>query len=283
MRRIRFMIALLVTLASAAHGGQRVIVVSIDGLRAGGPYPLEILDLGGAMPGASVVRANSSVGDDTPLAWHATLLTGVLPPIHRMHGAGFSRDRGVVRSRSIFDQAIGANLTTFAVSTMNEMRHFERPGTLTHSRSVAGSSSEAVRQFLHGFGEYRPDLAWLQLGEARIAGETAGFATPDYIAAVRRVREALVHLASGLTTSGWAETTTVILVTDACGPPVGAPFTRAVTAAFWGSRVKDGRELVELRPIDVAPTAMWLLGLRSPDFWRGKPHVHAFAQFIAAR
>lgn len=275
---------------SAAPGAltRHVVVVSIDGLRPDAiarfaPGVLRQL----VRQGAATMHARTILPSRT-LPSHTSMLTG-LPP--ERHGITWNDDevvgRGLVPVPTVFAVARARGLHTAAFFGKAKFRHLMVPGTLDYAQAPTGWWGRwSARRTVHDVRRYlergaRPDLLFVHLGEPDYTGHGVGWMSWLYGRGVRTADEALAVVMSAADRAFGRGGYTMIVTADhgGHGRGHGSADARDVTIPWiaWGRGVAAGDSLrADVRTMDTAATALWLLGIEVPADWTGRPVTAAF-------
>ena len=268
---------------------KHVVIVSIDGLRpdaisASGTPTIWRL----AQNGAHSWRARTILPSKT-LPSHTSMLTGVPPTVH---GVTWNEDetesRGTVDVPTVFGVARRSGRQTAAFFSKTKFHHLEVPGTIDHGESppVGGAQRDATEQLAeverHLAMGARPNLLFVHFGEPEYAGHESGWMGGAYLRAVASADDAVSRLASALDRTLGAGAYTLIITADHGGHGKthgsGAESDVTIPWIVSGKGVRARQVLTtEIRTMDTAATALWVLGVPVPDDWAGAAVDEAFA------
>lgn len=250
---------------------RHVVVVVVDGLRpdalAAAPAP-RILEL--IATGASTLSARP-VGIPETLPSLVTVVTGLSPA---RHGIDYDNDRdetlklptlftrvheGGGRSALYFAKR---KVVMLAATGTVETRH--GPG-LGSEDGPAGAGAILAGQFASEFRKQPFELALIHLREPDFAGHQKGWMSPEYLAAVRETDAAVDTIRRAIADSGVTDRTTLILTADHGGEGTrhgsASKLSWIIPWICQGPRVRRGTIAGTVTLLDVAPTALALLGL----------------------
>lgn len=132
------------------------------------------------------------------------------------------------------------------------------------------------------FKKQRPDLMFVHLDLVDHAGHHEGHGTPAYYAAVAETDRMIRKLVNAVKASGELESTVILITADHGGIGHGhggdTPEERLVPWMLTGTGVVNGELQAEVKTYDTAATLAYLLGIKTPDCWVGKPVLEAVAQ-----
>lgn len=259
-----------------------VIVVSIDGLRPDAieRYPARTLQRL-LREGAYSLEAQTIVPSRT-LPSHTSMLTGVGPEVH---GITWNEQRfdehGIVAVPTMFDLASAEGLRTAAFVGKAKLNHLLRPQSLDHHQSPRSNrdywlATRTIPDAIAYMEARRPDLLFVHISEPDLAGHATGWMSFAYGWAVRRADGAVATLLEAADRIYGKGAYTLILTSDhgGHGRDHGTEDARDMTIPWivWGRGVEVLGPIDEpIRTMDTAATALWLLGVRIPEDWQGRP------------
>ncbi|MBI4539628.1 MAG: alkaline phosphatase family protein [Gemmatimonadetes bacterium] len=267
---------------------RKVVLVSIDGLRADvlsryHPPRLERLAGEGAW-----AEAAETVFPSLTVPAHLSLLAGVSPERHGVFSDRIRLTPQMAEIEPLFRRARrgGRAAAAFLTETgplaafreVLECRLAFGLDSLALSGTDGGASAALAASALAGAGL---DLVFVHIPDPDQAGHAYGWNSNEYGRAVLR---ADTHLGLILDALGSAADSTLVIVTSdhggggAYGPYLhgsNAPADRIAPFVLWGRRVRPGR-LDAASILDLAPTALWALGMAPPAHYEGKPLLSAF-------
>lgn len=267
---------------------RRVVLVSIDGLRADAleryapPTLLRLAREGAWAPAAETVLPSLTVPA------HLSLLAGVSPERHGVLSERVRLTPEMAALEPLFRRASrGGRRAAAFLTESGPLAAFRevlecRLAFGLDSLALAGSdglaSATLAAAALAGPGL---DLVFVHIPDPDQAGHAAGWHSDAYARAVLR---ADADLAVILTAPGAAADSTLVIVTSdhggggAYGPYLHGsdwPEDRLIPLILWGARVRPSR-MAAASILDVAPTALWALGMAPPAHYEGKPLLGAF-------
>jgi len=128
----------------------------------------------------------------------------------------------------------------------------------------------------------KPALTFIHLDEPDGAGHNIGHDTPDYYEAVEEIDRLIGKVIAALETSGMMDDTVIILSSDHGGVDKGhggkSLLEVEIPWIIYGHGIPHIGELQSsIVTYDTASTIAWLLGLKQPQFWTGKPVMEALS------
>jgi hypothetical protein len=257
----------------------QVVIISIDGLR---PDVLSVTRTPNiallAARGSSAAKAETVTPSET-LPGHASMLSGVLPSVHRMtwDDNEYRADKGNITVPTLLTVARDAALLPVAVIGKEKLLHLAPAGGVC-VRSDRGDDdvvNEAVVRALLPF-----DVLFVHLPSVDLTGHGKAWMSIDYLAQVSATDRAVGRLLSVLPVNA-----TVILTADHGGSGTNHGENRLENLRIpWiiaGPSILPGKVLATLvNTTDTAATAAAILGLKLPDSITGKPVTEAFGPLV---
>jgi len=279
--------------ASRADGVTRgymsdnVIVVSIDGLRPDAIEKYNAKTLKRLMQEGSYTMHASTILPSKTLPSHTSMLTGMEP---EEHGVNWNSEEmethGHIATPTIFAKAHEAGFSTAAFFSKSKFEHLAVPGTLDHfeapnnflGKRHAGKTVGRAKKYMES---HKPNLLFVHIGEPDFVGHIMGWMTDPYGWAVDEADEQVGKLLEAAEKTYGTGNYTVIVTADhgGHGRDHGSDDPRDVTIPWitWGKSVAAGTQLgSDIRTMDTAATALWLLGVEPGDITVGKPVASAF-------
>lgn len=267
----------------------RVIVVVLDGLRADA---VPLLALGTitrlARDGASSMSAQT-VSPSVTAAAMGSLLTGVRPIDH-----GLSSDRFRVPRPRVALDPLPRVLATAGIPSHAFLAglpfgygpvasRLAQMAGMTRATFRGAGAIEILAAAHQTLARESRGLFLLHWPDGDRAGHAHGWLSRDYVAAVRRMDEALGVLDAVTRASQDPETLLVVMADHGGGGAVyrnhdsAHPHDRTIPLVLAGGRVVSG----ELAPctslLDVPATVAWAMGAPVPTGYAGRAMVEAFA------
>ena len=265
-----------------------VVIISIDGLRADAvdKYKMETLER--LMKEGRYSLSAQTIPLSFTLPSHTSMLTGVTP---EKHGVIWNSDRaadlGFSRMPTIFQYAKNAGFNTAAFFSKAKFSALMTPGTIdyvvrqgdeTNAPWTAEHAIEYVHEFLKNNGE--ANLLFVHIADGDMAGHSAGWMSRQYGDALQQADLAVDMVLSDLTTRFGQGNFTVIVSSDHGGHDrthgTSSRLDMTIPWILWGEGVQPGDELKNIKTMDTAATALWLLGIEIPNTFDGHPVTSAF-------
>lgn len=272
---------------AARDGGltQHVVVISVDGLRPDAIQRFDLKTVGRlAREGSAALDARTIMPSKT-LPSHTSMLTGLLP---EDHGITFNREMAEEESvgvPTVFDLAHRKGFTTAAFFSKAKFRHLQHPGALDYWQAPASNmdnwmATRTVADAVQYLRHERPNLLFVHIGEPDYAGHATGWMGFFYGLAARRADGAVGRLLEAADEAFGVGSYTVLLTADHGGHGhehgTEAEEDMLIPWIAWGRGVAGGSTPRNVRTMDTAATALWLLGVTVPAHWTGKPVRAAF-------
>jgi arylsulfatase A-like enzyme len=255
-----------------ATPARKLVIVSIDGLRADAAQAAAPTLVALAQRGASTWRAQTVVPSIT-LSGHASMLSGDRPDIHGMTWADWDPRGETIPVPTILAVAHEAGLRTAMVVGKPKLQHLNYPGS-TDVFVVCGSDDDVVTRALVEI-HLGTDLLFVHLPETDLTGHRSGWMSAQYLAALSHADQALGRLVAAAPPS-----TTFIVTADHGGHgqdhSAASPIDLTIPWVIAGPSVRAGMTLSQpVRVYDTAPTAAAVLGLPVPPSMEGRPIAEA--------
>lgn len=268
---MRFAVLALALFAATADAKPRVVIISVDGLRANA-----ITDT--VMPnhakfgraGAVASRAFTIMRSDT-LPSHASMLSGVEMAKHGINWNSLRPDRGFIKSPTIFALARANGLSTAMIVGKQKLRHLAPPDTVDHfdipsDPTCAGVAASAAAHIAGGGS----DLLFVHFSDPDDAGHDHGWASAEYTQAAKTADACLGVVIAAIDKSTAAAETTVIVTADhgGAGKHHSDGKDRANRQIPWmirGPKIKAGSRVdASVSTMDTAATTLSVLGIERP-------------------
>jgi arylsulfatase A-like enzyme len=270
------------------QGITRVILVVLDGLRADAITSLPLPSLASTAAGGSHTLAGVTVEPSLTAAALTSLFTGVPPQLHGIRheqrliprsGQRLTPLPGLLRDHGYRMQGFMAALPP-GFGTVGAVL----AARLGAKARFAGHDAESI------LAEARPTLerdargvTFLHWPDADLAGHACGWMSAEYCRAADRLDRAFDRLLD--LTSALDDPATVIV---ACADHGGGgdnshhhdsrhPLDTTIPVIVAGGQVIRNELPSGTSLLDVAATIPWILGIRPPAHWSGRPLHHAFA------
>jgi arylsulfatase A-like enzyme len=263
------------------------LVVSIDGLRPDAITADRTPTLRRLMETGSYSLKASTIMPSNTLPSHTSMLTGEPPERHLVKWNNTPAAKfDTVEVPTIFSVARASGYRTAAFFSKSKFHALQRVGTLDYSQAPGGwfgkwKSNRTVADVERYLAESRPNVLFVHLSDPDTAGHESGWMGTEYLQAVKVADSALARLLAAADTAYGGGNFSIIVSADHGGHDRGHgtddPLDVTIPWIVWGRGVKVGAlDGVTVRTMDTAATVLWLLGLKEPTDWQGKPIVEAF-------
>ena len=287
------------TAASAHHPTRgrvtdHVVIISIDGLRPDAIEKFKPATILRLMKEGRYSLSASTIPLSFTLPSHTSMLTGVTP---EKHGVTWNTDRaedlGFTRMPTVFQYAKIAGYTTAAFFSKSKFSALMAPGTLDYAvrqddEQNAPWTADRALSFLHAYLESKPDpnVLFIHIADVDMAGHAAGWMSRQYAEAVEQADMGVEMALSDITQRFGEGNFTLILTGDHGGHDRTHGTTSRIDMTIpwitWGQGVNHSSDqLKDIKTMDTAATAMWLLGIALPAVLDGHPVTAAFDSTVA--
>jgi len=288
-----FLLSLVMAAAvQAAPHAKHVFIISFD---QGNPDLIRKTEMPVfhqmAAEGAHTWEASTIVPSLT-LPSHTSMLTGVGIQKHQITWNDYAPAKGLVTVPTIFALAKHKGLTTAMFVGKEKFKHLVLPGSVDtfvwpqpEDNALAVAKSVAAE-----VGALKPNLCFIHFRDPDTEGHAHGAHSPEKVQALKDCDEALGIIKNAVESAGLLKDSVFILTADHGshdttnkeGKTVGthgSPDTDDVTIPWvaWGKGVR--KHFTITAPVvqyDTAATALWLLDVKIPEAFWGRPVKTAF-------
>ena len=275
-------LAPLATTATPLPAVQRVLIITVDGLRpdaiALAPMPnlLALMETG-----AYSLTAQTTYPSAT-LPSHTSMLTGMCPDKHGVDWNDYIPEKGFANGPSIFDLAHDAGLKTVMVVSKKKLRQIaveESTDVFVYVNDRDSVVAERAAPIIaEGF-----DLMFIHLSLVDMLGHEYGWMSPNYLIGAFRADEAIGMILTALDEAGLREGTLIIVTADHGGHETshGGRSPAETTIPWVLTEASLSPRGAIQRPIsvtDTAATIAYALNLSIPANWDGIPVHEAFGE-----
>jgi len=140
---------------------------------------------------------------------------------------------------------------------------------------------------IHYLKNLKPQFTFVHLDHVDHAGHEYGHKTPKYYQSVEKADSLIGKILAGIEAAGMMEKTVVLICSDHGGIGYGhggeTPAEVEIPFILYGKNVKKGYEIPEtVYQYDNAATVAFMMGLKTPQAWIGRPVKCAFDGFEAS-
>lgn len=297
--KVIFLTSLLLLVAAAAWGARpkakHVVLIAVDGWGAYSVPKADIPNIGALMrQGCYTLHERSVLPSSSAINW-ASMFMGVGTELHGYTQWGSRTPE--LPSRMVNERGISPTI----FSLLREQRPsaesgclFEWEGIKYLIDSVAVSRVEQIADYEHdeeglcrAAVEYikakRPTLCAVCFDQLDHTGHSAGHDTPGYYAKLKQIDGYVGRIVEAVEESGMLDDTVFILTADHGGKGTGhggaTLLEMEVPFIICGKGIRHTGELPEsVMQYDTAATIAYILGLRVPQVWTGRPVLTAFSK-----
>ena len=277
-------------LAQAARV-EHVVIIGVDGLSPDGVRKAKTPNLGRMMKeGAYTLHARGVMPTVSSPNW-ASMIMGAGPEQHGVTSNEWEPRKSAITptavgTEGVFPTIFGVLRAQRATAKIAVFHDWDGFGRLFERKAVdqiedSDGPVKAIEHAVAYLKKDRPELTFIHLDHVDDAGHTHGHGTPQYYAAVEKADGLIGLVLHGLEDAGIADRTVVLVTSDHGG--VGKKHggnTMAELEIPWivrGPGVAAGKELTTpVNTYDTAATVAFLLGLKPPNCWIGRPVTEAF-------
>ncbi|SHI56681.1 Type I phosphodiesterase / nucleotide pyrophosphatase [Arenibacter nanhaiticus] len=263
---------------------KHVILVGADGLGAYAFEKAEIPNLRKMMSeGVYSLKARAVLPSSSAVNW-ASMIMGSGPELHgftewgsktpELPSAVLGKSGLYPTIFSVIDQQMPEAKMGVSYSWSGIRYLFEK--NLVDLNSKGETEEETMQKGIDFIIEEKPAFTFIHLDEPDHTGHAIGHDTPEYYSAVARVDKLVGNLIEALEKENLLQETIIIFTADHGGINTGhGGKTLAETQIPWiayGKKILGKGELKNtIVTYDTATTIAYLLGLKVPESWRGKP------------
>jgi predicted AlkP superfamily pyrophosphatase or phosphodiesterase len=273
-------------------GVEHVVIVGVDGLSPDGVWKAKTPNLGRMMKeGAYTLHARGVMPTVSSPNW-ASMIMGAGPEQHGVTSNEWEPAKAAIRptavgAEGIFPTIFGVLRAQRPTAKMAVFHDWDGFGRLFERKAVdqiedSDGPVNAVEHAVAYIKKERPQLAFIHLDHVDAAGHAHGHGSAEYYAAVEEADRLIGLVLRGLEDAGIADHTVVLVTSDHGG--VGKKHGGSTMAEIeipWivrGQGVAAGKELsTPVNTCDTAATVAFLLGLKPPACWIGRPVTEAFS------
>jgi arylsulfatase A-like enzyme len=269
---------------------RRVITVVLDGLRSDAVHALDLHHVRALAARGAFTWTAQTVAPSVTAAAMGSLLTGVRPERHGLTSDRFHipRSRGPVVP--LPRQLTDAGYMTTACMADVPLLYRRIARALARRLGVARpvfsgqGAPEILRAAQPWLASQRSGLVLLHWPDADRAGHEAGWMSPAYAAAARRLDATLGALVSHCDLDGDGSTLLIVMAdhggggVDPRNHDSAHPLDRTIPLILAGGHAARGRHLgAGVSLLDVPATILWALGITRPAAQEGRVLLEAFA------
>ena len=293
MRYLFSLVFLLLVAATYAqvNGVKHVIVIGCDGMSPDGIKKASTPNMDKMMAeGAYTLRARGILPTVSSPNW-ASMIMGVGPEAHGITANEWGREEfnlppnvtGPTGEFPTIFQVINKQRPAAQIGAIYNWdgfgRLFEKSAVDydTTINSGKGTMAEAIRYFK----TQKPEFLFIHLDDCDHTGHTLGHGSAAYYNTVSSVDSMIGDMMNAVKDAGLLSSTVIIVTADHGGVQFGhggeSLAEIQIPFLLWGKGVKNGYELRNpIYTYDNAATVAFMLGLKTPHAWVGRPAKAAF-------
>ena len=273
---------------AVVHGAvsDHIVVISVDGLRPDAIDRFGARTISRLKRDGSVAERAQTILPSKTLPSHTSMLTGEDVDEHGIAwNSNETDDHGHVAVPTVFALARTHGFRTAAFFSKGKFNHLEVPGSLDYSQAPNGNGKWSAERTAGDVERYlateRPNLLFVHFGEPDYAGHLWGWMSWFYGRGVRRADNGVTRILAAADRAFGEGNYTVILTADhgGHGRTHGSKDPRDTTIPWitWGEGVRGATTVTgQVRTMDTAGTALWLLGVAAPEGLAGTPVRDAY-------
>lgn len=275
-------VALLVpTAGQASPRARHVFIVSFDGGKPAVMRQSAMPTLQSMLRGGAGTWNARTVFPSVTLVSHTSMLTGVQPAKHHILWNDWIPLRGLVKVPTVFEVAKERGFSTALFAGKEKFRHLNLPNSLDKFEIPAYKANKVAAAAARYIVARKPNLCFIHFADSDGAGHAYGWGSPEQIRAFEDEDAALKVLRDAVQRAGIARDSVFILTADHGGHArthgTASPEDMMIPWITSGAGVRSGtRVTAPVSTCDTAATALWLLGVKIPRDWDGKPVTSAF-------
>src|SRR5690242_1041907 len=279
--------------AGAATAADHVLILGFDGMSPDGVAKARTPVFHDLMRrGASTLHARGVIPTVSSPNW-ASMIMGAGPAEHGITSNEWQPDKFEISpvctgDGGFFPTMFGIARKQRPSMTIGVFHDWKDFGRLVEPKAAdivkhGNGPDETAALAIDYIKSKKPTLMFVHFDHVDHAGHESGHGSPEYYQAVEKADELAGKVLAALEDAGIADKTVVLVTADHGG--VGKKHggnTMAELEIPWilaGPGVAAGKELrAPVRTYDTAATVAYLLGLKPPDCWIGRPVKEAFGK-----
>ena len=276
---------------AAVRGVEHVVIIGCDGMSPDGIMKAKTPVMDQLMKeGAYTMRARGVMPTSSSPNW-ASMIMGAGPEQHGITSNDWRTNKfeiapTVVGSEGMFPTIFGLIREQKPKSVIACFHDWGGFGHLFERKAVdmiedSVGPTNAVQNSVAYIKEKKPIFTFIHLDDVDHVGHAIGHGTPEYYASVEVADKLIGQVVQGLKDAGIWKKTIVIITADHGGISKGhGGATMAELEIPWiiaGPGVAVGHEIKSpVNTYDTAVTVAYVLGLKTPECWIGRPVLGAF-------
>ncbi|MBP6210465.1 MAG: alkaline phosphatase family protein [Anaerolineales bacterium] len=269
----------------------RVMIVSFDGLRPDAIAEAEMDNVLALMESGAYTLSAQTIMPSSTLPSHASMLVGTCPAKHIVRWNEYVPQNGYAIGTDIFDLVHSAGLQTAMVVGKEKLRQVTDPSSTDFFAYVDGTDKIedyfsidelAIEQVQRGF-----NLMFVHFPDGDLQGHENGWMSRQQIVTYHRDDQSLGRILQALRDNAMYDSTIIIVTSDHGGHDSthgeNIPEDMTIPWIISGPRVVHTQITTQVRTMDTAATAAFVLGLNQPSEWDGAPVFEAFGLPVTAQ
>ncbi|MFC6102005.1 alkaline phosphatase [Olivibacter domesticus] len=285
-----FLLAIALPINAQVSKAKHIVLIGCDGF---GAYALPEADMPNLKKlmetGAWSLKARSVLPSSSAVNW-ASMLMGASPTLHGYTEWGSktpeipSADTTTYKLfPSIFSviRQQKKQSVTAAVYSWPGIGHLIEKDAITKVIPTNDNEDLCLKEAVKVIQEEKPLFTFIHFDEPDHTGHEIGHRTPAYYTKLKEVDQRIGEIVNAVKAAGIADETIIILSADHGGKDKGHGGKSLDEVQIpWvinGVGIKKGHEIKDvIITYDTAATIAWILGLDTPQSWRGKAVLSAF-------
>jgi len=220
---------------------------------------------------------------------HTSMLTGVGIQKHQIDWNDYRPEMGVVKVPTVFSLAHAQGFSTAMYVGKEKFKHLNIPGSVDHFE-ISGNALAVAAAFAKDLPKEKYNLCFLHFADIDSKGHGFGLHSPEWVQALADTDAALKIIKDAIVKAGLEKNSVVILTADHGGHNYTAsdgktkgthgsskPEDVEIPWIVWGHGVKKNFAISNaVVTYDTSATALWLLGIKIPESFWGRPVTSAF-------
>jgi predicted AlkP superfamily pyrophosphatase or phosphodiesterase len=269
----------------SAQPVRRVVVIGVDGMGAEGVRRVDPPNLRRLRErGAWTLKARAVIPTVSAPNW-ASMIMGAGPAQHGVTSNEWRADKFEIApvctgSEAIFPTIFGLLRQQRPEAVIGIFHDWDGFGHLFERKAPdvvvdAASPAEALNRAGDFIVSRRPTLTFIHLDDVDHAGHNHGWLSPPYDDAIREADRLIGQLIEKLTAAKLLDETVLLVTADHGGKGTKhGGLTMSELEIPWiiaGPGITPGQLQAPLNTYDTAATLAWLMGVKPPPCWIGRP------------
>jgi len=293
MKNLAFVFFLFLSsfLNAQTNGIDHVVIIGCDGMSPDGIRKANTPTMDRMMKeGAYTLRARGVLPTVSSPNW-ASIIMGVGPEGHGVTANEWGREEfnlpsNVLGSNGFFPSIFDVIRKQKPGAEIGSIYNWDGFGRLYDNKLVnhdttIGTGDGTMAEAIRYFQKAKPQFLFIHLDDCDHAGHTLGHGSQGYYKSVEKVDTLIGMMIEAIKKSGMESNTVVLVTADHGGVQFGhggeSLAEIQIPFLLLGKNVKKGYEIKNpVYTYDNAATVAYMLGLKTPHAWVGRPVVAAF-------